>query len=73
MAASQISLGENTFENEKLSVSVIDVLGKTHIVKDIDGDSELELNISGLSNGVYFIKVQKEDGTSQIERFIVSK
>ena len=70
-----ISLSENTsFEAETFTVSVIDVLGRTHSSQVMDDMSEdISLDVSSLSNGLYFLKIETADGIQQVERFMVRK
>lgn len=51
------------------SYTIINSIGQTVMVKEKVSQSDLTVNTSGLSNGVYFVKIDK-DGSSKTLRFI---
>ncbi len=69
--ANEIALAPAVAEN--LQISVIDVYGKLMYRTTVSEDQELlDINVNTLSNGMYFLRVETEDGAVQTERFIVS-
>ncbi len=69
-----IVLNESAGEmNDNILVNVINSLGQTVTSFSLNGQDIIELNTSNYTNGMYFIQLSLEDGTSQTERFIVRK
>ena len=49
-------------------ISIYDAMGR-YIYKSISGKKEFVINVSGLSPGIYFVRIQNENGYS-ISRFV---
>lgn len=58
---------------ELASIEILDIQGKVVINKTISTSNDLNLNISSLSNGVFFIKVFTINRSSKIEKLVVVK
>jgi hypothetical protein len=55
------------------SIQVVDMFGKTiqsYQNSDLNADNSLSLDMTDLSNGVYFIKVNNNDGSSTSSKFV---
>jgi hypothetical protein len=67
-----LNISLNGIEDSEFTVEVVDVFGKT--LQSHNGDDfktgTLSLDLTTLSNGVYFIKINNQDGTSSSTRFI---
>ena len=61
----------NIYNAENANIQVYDVLGKLILTRD-NISFEEQINVSQLTTGTYFIKIQKGN-TIATERFIVSK
>lgn len=55
---------------DKMNISIIDQTGRIIEERMTSGETYLQLNVSGLSNGVYFVKVQNANFGHTIKKFI---
>jgi len=74
-ASSDATLNFELYENEKIFIEIIDLLGK-HVVKVPDHDffpgiNEVNLNLSNLNRGIYFIKISNPNSISYTQKLIV--
>jgi alpha-L-fucosidase 2 len=66
-ANSVLNIQLSNIPSSKELVEIYDVLGRKRMTKNVEaGQAAIQINITGLSEGVYFIKYKK-----QIEKFIV--
>jgi hypothetical protein len=56
-------------ENNFNTVEVINFLGQTVISQSNDNNTTVELNVSNLTNGVYFVRITSEKGTN-VKKFV---
>ncbi|MBL7924049.1 MAG: T9SS type A sorting domain-containing protein [Bacteroidia bacterium] len=60
-------------EEGTVVAEIIDILGKTissHSINAAEGFNRAELNVSGLNNGIYFLRLQQGEDTA-VRKFIV--
>lgn len=67
-ADNQISVSWNNFESTILSV--YNILGELFISKDVNQITNITINISELTPGVYFIYLKNKKGLSEVNRFV---
>ena len=70
---SDILLSINSTESIDIDVQVVDISGKLISTTNnnlITGQNNIDLSVSGLSSGVYFVKLQSKTGLTT-KRFIV--
>lgn len=69
-----ITVSHSANSNSDIVISVFDLTGQRitieHVSEPNNGQNTLQLNISNLPKGSYFIRVQKNNGVVQTERFI---
>jgi len=59
---------------EKVSISIINTQGKIVYSQDVfKGESELNIDISNLPNGIYFSNIMTENNFSSREKFTIVK
>jgi hypothetical protein len=64
---------QSTLENSPLQIIITDVSGKTVFSEnDLDNNSNL-INISSLSNGIYFAEISAQDHKTIYKKIVVSK
>jgi len=51
-------------------IIIIDVSSKIIFIKNVDNNVSMDINVDGLNNGIYFIKLQSETGIATTLRFI---
>ncbi len=61
---------ESDYYGAKATVKIMDVLGKTVLIKQMDDLSHSGININELNNGVYFINVNFDSNKSIMKKFI---
>jgi PKD repeat protein len=64
---------ESSVDNNNSVIELFDILGKKFHTIDFDkiSNNKLEINISNLNKGIYFIKFTTENNVSKTEKFIV--
>jgi hypothetical protein len=63
----------SSFENENINIKVVDILGKTVLIKDVKtekGENSLLLNIKDLRSGTYFLQIENSFEQT-VEKFLV--
>lgn len=67
--SSMLTVSSDQFTNGTTNISISDVLGKTVLNTESKNTHQINLNVSELSSGVYFLKVNSE-GNSSIKKFV---
>ncbi|MBL7936418.1 MAG: choice-of-anchor D domain-containing protein, partial [Bacteroidia bacterium] len=71
----EITLEWNGTNEEQLEISIYDLQGKLHMQpvnkKSVIGNQKVSLPTTGLSDGVYFVKLQTENKISQIKIIVI--
>jgi PKD repeat protein len=64
---------ESSVDNNNSVIELFNILGKKFHTIDFDkiSNNKLEINISNLNKGIYFIKFTTENNVSKTEKFIV--
>jgi type 1 fimbria pilin len=65
-----IQISGNTIANSQ--VHVLDITGKLLLIKDTHAANSMQLDLSDLPNGVYFIRVESASGSS-VQKVILAK
>jgi YVTN family beta-propeller protein len=68
-ATNQLTIHTSSFQNEALTVSVMNVLGETMQEEKIKWSSDIRVNIKNLAAGIYFLEMKSENG-SVVKRFV---
>ncbi len=72
-AQSEITLNLADIKNPS-KVEILDVTGKVKITEYlINYDDKLKLDVSGLVNGLYFVRIQDEEMTTYLSKLIINK
>ena len=66
---SELKISLNQTSNSVISISVLDILGKELLLKEHSGLDDVVINVSELSQGVYFVKVES-GGKYSVKKFI---
>lgn len=66
---SELTISFNQQVNSTVNISVLDILGKVLLAKEINELNKVILNVSELESGVYFVKVES-NGKSAVQKFI---
>jgi hypothetical protein len=53
-------------------ISLIDLTGKSIMETKISGNKEVTMNVSNLSKGCYFVRIETEEGTT-VRRILISQ
>jgi aminopeptidase YwaD len=72
-SAELINVNLNLKSEQKVSLELIDMLGKVITVKDLgtlQGDSKQSINVSGITKGTYVVRVVTEKGT-EVRKIII--
>lgn len=72
-SAELINVNLNLKSEQKVSLELIDMLGKVIIVKDLgtlQGDSKQSINVSGITKGTYLVRIFTEKGT-EVRKIII--
>ena len=59
-AKNNLNISFTSFEEENISIKVVDILGKTVLTKEIEvlqGENNFNLNIETLQKGIYFLEI----------------
>ncbi len=60
--------------NERVEISIIDMLGKTVNQTSANGNNgSVDFNVNELANGIYLIKVSNTEGTVEVQKLMISK
>ena len=70
-----LSVEFNTFESKETNIKIIDLTGKELMNMPMNlekGNHTIELDLSSLANGVYFINIQ-QNGSVQTEKLVITR
>ncbi len=60
----------STNTSGNLNIKIFNIEGKQLSIKNLDFEKEISLDISSLSNGIYFLNIEDENGNSTVKKFI---
>ena len=55
-----------------VQVQILDANGQTVLARKTDGATELDMN-TGLANGLYFVKIFRQDGSFNTEKLVINR
>ncbi|MGK0388431.1 MAG: hypothetical protein ACI94Y_001161 [Maribacter sp.] len=61
---------EHSYESRSLRYSIVSTLGKTLITRNMDSDKSIEIDISHLSSGIYFLVISDSKGILESTKII---
>lgn len=65
---------ETNIVNEKAQISLINILGSSQIVRNLEkGSNQVVLDISSIAPGVYFVKFETDSGKQSVKRVVISE
>jgi hypothetical protein len=70
-AANSLTVRSSTLKIER--VEIIDVIGKTIFSQQSSGSNRQTIDVSALTEGIYFVKVTGNDGQTGTSRFAISR
>lgn len=68
-----LNVSFGTVSESAFSVEIVDAYGKTYQTvnsDDINGSSFTSFDITDLANGIYFVRINTEEGTSEMTKFV---
>lgn len=70
-ASTQLQVKYSHSTGDGVSIDVFDLTGKQYFAEKINAQSgSIEINLTGLSSGIYLIKITQENGNSSIKHFV---
>lgn len=68
-----LNVSFGTVSESTFSVEIVDAFGKTYQTtssNDLNGSSFTSFDITDLANGIYFVRINTEEGTSEMTKFV---
>lgn len=72
--AGDVTVEYDLGESEEGTIVLTDILGKTHYVKPVQGNSgQVQINLNSLVSGTYFLTLRSENGSTLVQKITVVK
>jgi len=69
----QIDNGQLTMDNEKMQVSVYNVVGERILSQSSIVNSQLSIDLGDVPNGFYLVQITSDKGDSSFKKLLISK